>query len=110
QGLHEPKAFTRRDILLLVPSKGQDTLPDNDFKLPLFLVPVPNIPAVNAHSDGTVGNWQSTPVARASLDERPLLVLQLCLTPLGHRQRVAPDRGHTERLIDREKVLQRLYG
>ena len=62
---------------------GQETLPDNDFKLPLFLVPVPNIPAVNTNGHGAIGDGEMAPVTRAPLDERHLLFPQLRLTPLG---------------------------
>ena len=110
KGLDKAKALTRGDILLVLPCEGQDTLADDDFKLPLFLVPVTHIPAIDPHRERAIGNREMAPVPRAPLDERPLLLPQLRLTPLGHGQGVGPDRGHAERLVDREKVRERLHG
>lgn len=91
------------------PFEGKNTLAQDDFELPLFLVPVAYIPAVDPDGDGTIGNLEIAPIPRAPIDEGCLLITQLGLTPLGDGQSVGADSRHTERLVDGQKVCERLH-
>jgi hypothetical protein len=64
-GLDKAKAPTRRDIFFVLLCEGEDTLAHDDFKLPLFLVPITHIPRVVKISECVVP-WTVTDLIRAS--------------------------------------------
>jgi hypothetical protein len=101
--------LTRGDILLLVPSDGEDTLTDHDFKLPLFLVPVADIAAVKAKGDGTVRNREIAPVPWAPLKKAPLFLCLFRLIPLCHGESIGTNGRYTQRGFHRQKILPRLH-
>ena len=76
--------------------------------MPLLLIPITHIPAVNADREGAIGDGQGLPVGGTALDKGPLLLAQFVFAALGHRERMVLDRGGVERRVHREKVLQRL--
>ena len=83
-------------------------LPDDDFEMLLFLLPIADIPAVNADRDGAIGDGQCRPIGGTSLHKGPLLLAQFVFTALRDREGMVLHRRRVQRRIHREKVLQRL--
>jgi hypothetical protein len=84
---------------------------DNDLKVALFLLPVPDIAAVEPHGEGPFGEgsrggrpWPF--VSRAAVRHSVLVLSELVLTALGHGQGMILNGGPIQGLVQGKKVLQ----
>src|SRR5438132_9656815 len=85
-GLHKAKPFAGGGLLVLIAGEGQCTLANDDLKVMLLGVPIPNIAPVNAYGDRPIRDGQGAPITWTALDETSSFLAQLRFTPLGHLQ------------------------
>ena len=109
QRLHEPKALARGEIVFLITSEGQGTLPHDNLEVMLLGVPVPHIAPVDAHRDRPIRDGEGAPIAGAPRDKTPLFVAQCCFTTFSDFQGIVAHGLHVERDIEGQKIFEGIH-